>query len=126
MPASGARGRPRVILKQDSGWTYGALANHLWSFAGDDKRSDVSSTFLQPFLSYTTPTALTFAFNTESTYDWNARQWSVPLNALVSQVTKFGDQLVSVGGGLRSGPRVRRAGHTAWASGSSWRCCSPK
>jgi hypothetical protein len=90
-----------VILKQDSGWTYGALANHIWSIAGDDNRSDISSTFVQPFLSYTTPTALTFAINTESTYDWKAKQWSVPLNALVSQVTKLGDQLVSVGGGLR-------------------------
>jgi hypothetical protein len=90
-----------VILKQDSGWTYGALANHIWSIAGDDNRSDISSTFVQPFLSYTTPTALTFAINTESTYEWKAKQWSVPLNALVSQVTKLGDQLVSVGGGLR-------------------------
>jgi hypothetical protein len=94
-------GPTAVVLKQDRGWTYGALANHIWSFAGDNDRSDVNATFLQPFLSYTTPTALTFAVNTESTYDWNAKQWSVPLNVFMSQVTRFGDQLVSVGGGLR-------------------------
>ena len=25
-----------VLLKQQSGWTYGVLANHIWSVAGDD------------------------------------------------------------------------------------------
>jgi hypothetical protein len=35
-------------------WTVGGLANHLVSFAGDDDRRDVSATFVQPFVSYTT------------------------------------------------------------------------
>jgi hypothetical protein len=90
-----------VVLKQEHGWTYGALGNHIWSFAGDDDRSDVNATFMQPFLSYTTPTAWTYALNTESTYDWEGEEWSVPVNALVTKVTKVGGQLVSVGGGLR-------------------------
>ena len=94
-------GPTAVVLKQDSGWTYGALANHLWSFAGDSSRKDISATFLQPFVSYTTPSALTFGFNTESTYDWKAKQWTLPLNVSLSKVTKLGDQLISVGGGLR-------------------------
>jgi len=94
-------GPTAVLLKQDSGWTYGALANHIWSFAGDSTRSDISATFLQPFLSYTTPTAWTYGVNTESTYDWKATQWSVPLNLSVSKVTKIGDQLMSLGGGVR-------------------------
>jgi hypothetical protein len=94
-------GPTAVLLKQDKGWTYGALANHIWSFAGESSRNDISATFVQPFVSYTTPTAWTFGLNTESTYDWKARQWSVPLNATVTKVTKFGDQLLSVGGGLR-------------------------
>ena len=67
-----------VVLKQSNGWTRGVLANHLWSFTGDDDRADVNATFLQPFLTYTTPTQWTFALNTESTYDWEAEQWSVP------------------------------------------------
>ena len=94
-------GPTAVMLKQQDGWTVGALANHIWSFAGDSERADVSATFVQPFLSYTTPTAWTFTLNTESTYDWKARQWSVPVNALVTKVTKVGGQLISVGGGLR-------------------------
>ncbi len=90
-----------VMLRQRGPWTYGMLANHIWSFAGNDNRADVSNTFLQPFLSYTTPTAWTFSLNTESTYDWKNEQWSVPINGVVSKVTKIGSQLVSVGGGVR-------------------------
>ena len=94
-------GPTAVLLKQDGPWTYGALGNHIWSFAGDDERANVSTSFVQPFLSYTTPTAWSFVLNTESTYDWNNRQWTVPINAQVSKVTKIGSQLVSVGGGVR-------------------------
>src|SRR5206468_7964292 len=59
-----------VALKQQGPWTYGALANHIWSFAGNNGRPDISATFLQPFVTYTTPTAWSFMLNTESTYDW--------------------------------------------------------
>jgi hypothetical protein len=90
-----------VVLKQQGPWTYGALANHIWSVAGNDSRNDISTTFVQPFISYTTKTAWTYTLNTESTYDWKAEQWSVPINAIVSKVTKFRGQLVSVGGGVR-------------------------
>ena len=96
-----ATGPTAVVLKQQGPWTYGALANHLWSFAGDEDRGDVNATFLQPFLSYTTPAAWTFALNTESTYDWEGEEWNVPVNAILSKVTRVGSQLVSVGGGLR-------------------------
>jgi hypothetical protein len=59
-----------VLLRQECGWTYGVLANQVWSFAGSSHRSNVSSAFLQPFLTYTTHTHTTFGINTESTYDW--------------------------------------------------------
>ena len=69
--------------------------------AGDDDRADVDATFLQPFLTYTTPTQWTFAVNTESSYDWENEQWSVPVNASASKLMRFGTQLVSLGGGVR-------------------------
>jgi hypothetical protein len=94
-------GPTAVALKQNGPWTYGALANHIWSIAGDDDRQDVSTTFLQPFLSYTTKEAVTFTVNMESSYDWESEQWAVPLNVVATKVIKLGDQLVSVGGGLR-------------------------
>ena len=94
-------GPTAVVLKQSGPWTYGALVNHIWSVAGSDRTGDISTTFLQPFLSYTTKDAWTFSLNTESTYDWKAEQWSVPINAIVSKVLKIGDQLVSVSAGVR-------------------------
>ncbi|MCD2185068.1 transporter [Rhizobium sp. GN54] len=90
-----------VALKQDGPWTYGLLANHIWSFAGQDDRTDVNSTFLQPFLSYTTHDAWTFTLNTESTYDWEGDQWSVPVNVMVGKLVKFDRQPVSFTAGLR-------------------------
>lgn len=90
-----------VALKQSGPWTYGALANHLWSVAGDDDRQDISATFLQPFLSYTTPTAVTYTIQTESTYDWKNEQWNVPVAAIASKVMRLGGQTISLAGGLR-------------------------
>ncbi len=91
-------GLTAVALKQQGPWTYGGLTNHIWDVGGD---TDINQTFLQPFLSYTTSNAWTFTLNTESTYDWEAEQWSVPVNAVATKVVKVGDQLVSVGGGVR-------------------------
>jgi len=71
-------GPTAVVLTQQCGWTIGILANHIWSYAGDADRADVNSTFLQPFIAYTTKDAWTYTLNSESTYDWVADQWSVP------------------------------------------------
>jgi len=78
-----------VALRQEHGWTYGVLANQIWSYAGWGDQS-VNATFLQHFVSFTTKTYTTFTLNTESTYDWQDKQWTVPLNAMVSQLVKIG------------------------------------
>ena len=90
-----------VVLKQESGFTYGLLFNHIWSFAGDDKRANVSATFLQPFVGYTTKTYTTLMVNTESIYDWENRQWTVPLNIMLTQMLKIGGQPLSLQLGYR-------------------------
>jgi hypothetical protein len=90
-----------VLLKQEGPWTVGLLFNHIWSFAGDDHRNYVSSTFLQPFIAYATKTKTTFTLNTESTYDWHNEQWTVPINLLVSQLIKIGKQPVQLGLGAK-------------------------
>jgi hypothetical protein len=88
-------GRTAVALWQGSGWTIGALANHVWTFDGDS-----SQTYLQPFLSYTWPSTVSVTLNTESTYDWAADQWTVPINLQVSRIVKLGEQPASIGGGV--------------------------
>ena len=97
-----------VLLKQSGGNTVGILANHVWSVAGDDDRTDISTTFLQPFFSHTTKSQTTIGINTESTYDWKGKHWTVPVNLTVTQLTHMGKQPVSMGGGVRyyaSAPR---------------------
>jgi len=39
--------------------------------------------------------------NTESTYDWGKSQWTVPLNASVSQLLKVGTQPIQLQLGAR-------------------------
>ena len=85
-----------VVLRQEHGFTYRILANQIWSFAGNSGRQNVSASFLQPFLVYTTRTYTSFVVNTESTYDWENSQWTVPINLQVSQILKIGSQPISL------------------------------
>ena len=72
------------------------LVNHLWSFAGSSSRTELNATFIQPALAYTFPTSTTVALTSEALYDWEARQWTVPINLNVSQMLKIGEQPVRV------------------------------
>lgn len=95
-------GPTAVALKQTAGgWTYGALVNQIWSFAGDDDRSDVSATYFQPFIAKGLGKGRTINVGLESTYNWKTSQWTVPLNIAYSKVTRIGTQLVSFQGGVR-------------------------
>ena len=94
-------GPTAIALKQDGPWTYGGLANHIWSTGGSDSMvKDISTTFMQPFVSYITPQAVTIGLSSETTYDWENEQWFVPINVTVSDVGKIGNQLVSYGAGV--------------------------
>lgn len=96
-----AVGLTGVGLRQSGPWTVGMLANHLWSVTGNSRDGDLSATFLQPFVNYTTPAATSYALNTEATYDWEGHDWSVPVNAMVTQLVTIGDQRMQFGVGAR-------------------------
>ncbi len=64
----------------------------------------------------TTPQAWTFALNTESTYDWENNDWSVPINFRVSKLVKFGEQPVSFGVGARYWAESSENGPDGWGS----------
>jgi hypothetical protein len=101
-----AAGPTAVVLKQQNGYTFGALANHLWGLSGHGSLPatglpDLNATFVQPFVSKSLGRGATLAANLESTYDWNRSAWTVPLNVSYSQVLPVGHQLVSLGGGVR-------------------------
>jgi hypothetical protein len=94
-------GPTAVFLKQENGITYGALVNHIWSFAGKSSRPDINATFMQPFVSLTTESATTFGLNVESTYDWQTSEWAIPINLTVGQLVPMGNMPVSLTAGVR-------------------------
>ena len=105
-------GRPHTAKRVDDR----SSAYRIWSFAGDESRADVNSTFLQPFVAYTTQQATTFTLSSESTHNWTTDEWSVPIIGQVSHVLKLGSQPVNVGAGVirwvetpESGPDGRGA-----------------
>ena len=81
-----------VALKQDGQWTYGALWNQVWSFSGDPSRADVNQMFFQPFLAYQATHTVTLTVQSEMTANWEAddKQWTVPINFVVSKLSSFG------------------------------------
>ena len=86
-------GGPTFALVARSGqWTYGGLWNQMWSFAGSADRADVSQMFAQPFLSYTTRSAVTIGVNLEATANWKKTdsRWTAPMNAQVSKLSALG------------------------------------
>ena len=108
-------GPTAVALKQSGPWTYGGLVNHIESFAGDSDRNDLSATFVQPFLTYITPSKTTFALNTESTYDWNNKEWAIPINFNVLQMLQIGKRPVQIGAGVRYWAKSTEIGATTAA-----------
>lgn len=115
-----------VALKQSGPWTYGGLANHVWSISGSDEFGDQSATFLQPFVSYTTAKATSFTLNTESTYNWETEEWSVPINFVVAQVVKFGTQPVQLGLGARYWAEAPDGGPDGWGLRAQMTLLFPK
>ncbi|MBO6581141.1 MAG: transporter [Thalassospira sp.] len=109
-------GPTAVGLFADGPWTYGMLTNHIWGADEGSAASATNASFFQPFINYTTPNAWTFALNTESTYNWTAEQWSVPVNGIVSKLTSIGDQKISVGAGVRYWVDSPDAGPDGWGA----------
>jgi hypothetical protein len=89
-----------VALAMPGRWTVGTLANHVWSFAGDSDRADINNTFVQPFAAYTWPSAWTASIQSETTYNWETENWSVPVNAAISKLVRWGKLPVSLQAGV--------------------------
>jgi hypothetical protein len=115
-----------VVLKQKGPWTVGLLANHIWSFAGDDDRADINATFIQPFVSYITRTKTTLSILTESTYDWEAEQWSVPVIAQVAQLFKIGPQILQFSVGAKYWAESPDKGPEDWGARAQLTLLFPK
>lgn len=97
---------PSVIaLKQSGPWTYGALINHLFTVSGNEDRDDVNASFFNPFVAYNWKYGAGITGTLEYTQDWEHDISVVVAHAMLSGVTKFGGQTVS----LAIGPRIHFA-----------------
>jgi len=90
-----------VALQQTGRWIFGALTNQVWSVVGDANRSNVSNTFIQPFIAYAAEGGWTYTVQSQSTYDWVAGKWSVPIIGQISKLTKLGSQQVSLAAAVK-------------------------
>jgi hypothetical protein len=81
-----------VALKQVGHFTFGGLANHIWSVSGTGGglNQRINNTYMQPFFSYIPGGGITYSINTETSYNWNAEEWTVPVNLMVSKMSKIG------------------------------------
>lgn len=90
-----ALGPTVVALRQEHGWTYGILANHLWAVTDSDDHETINASFIQPFISHTWPSATSLTLNSETTYDWTQHEATVPINLMLSQLVRIGKQPVN-------------------------------
>jgi hypothetical protein len=88
------------VFKDIGPWSLGLLANHIWSVAGSSNAERISSTFVQPALSYSVGDAWQVTLQSESNYAWRGRQWSVPVEANVAKLVKIGDRQINLEAGV--------------------------
>jgi hypothetical protein len=84
-----------VALVSKGAWTVGTLATQTWSFDGANRPGELNQTFIQPFAAYALGGGQTLSLNSESTYDWIAHQWTVPINLDYTKVFHVGKQPMS-------------------------------
>ena len=90
-------GPTAVLLRQTGPWTYGGLANHIESFAGTGSRADISSTYINPFVSTRFDGGWTLGVQLEHTFDHENDQDTGVGSVFLSKVTQIGGQMVSFG-----------------------------
>ncbi len=84
-----AFGPAATLVVQTENWTFGGLAEQLWSTGGEGDR-DINATSIQPFVAYHIKGGWTVSGNVELDYDWVDDELSAPLEVGVGKVIKLG------------------------------------
>ncbi len=104
-----------VVLTQPGKFTVGLLFNSIWSVAGAKDRTDVSTSYWQPFLNYNLGNGLAAGISSEISANWKAnKKWSGPLLFGISKVALLGHRPVNFQ--WAAGPMVASPD-----GGASWR-----
>jgi hypothetical protein len=81
-------------------WIYGAVAQHWWSFAGDDDRADVNLTDIQYVLRYRLTPETNIGFGPNIRYNWDAdsgERLSLPVGLGFDTMIKIGSVPAKIG-----------------------------
>jgi hypothetical protein len=92
-------GPTAVGLVQPAWGTYGMLARHLWSFAGDDDRRAVNQSLIEPFVNYNLDDGWYLISDSVITVDWkidSGDKVTLPLGGGVGKIFKVGEQPMNV------------------------------
>jgi len=90
-----AAGPTAVALTIQGPWVFGALANNLWTFAGDSKRPDFNQVLIQPFVNYNLPGGWYLTSSPVITANWqadSANRWTLPIGAGAGKIFRIGKQ----------------------------------
>lgn len=94
-----AAGPTFVILKISKKWVFGALANQLWRFAGNEDTPAINTFFTQPFINYNLKRGWAISTAPAITANWDApsgQVWTVPVGLGVSKITMVGKQPLNI------------------------------
>lgn len=85
-----------VVLAMPGHWVTGILVNNVWSFAGDEARSDVNQMLVQPFLNYNFgETGWYLSCAPIITANWEAEsgdRWIVPIGGTIGKLSRVGSK----------------------------------
>ena len=82
-----------IVLAMPGQWVTGFLLSNVWSFAGEEERSDVNQMVFQPFINYNFgKTGWYFSFAPIVTSNWEAEEdgWIVPLGGAIGKLSRMG------------------------------------
>jgi hypothetical protein len=88
-------GPAAVALMMPGRWVFGALANNIWSYAGDGDRDSVNQFLLQYFINYNLPEGWYLSSAPIITANWEAgsgNKWTIPFGGGVGRIFKIGNQ----------------------------------
>ena len=121
-------GPTAVALTQPDWGSVGILGRHLWSFAGDSNRRDVSQSLIEPFVNYNLDKGWFLITDMVITANWEAssgNQWTVPLGGGIGRIFKIGDQAIN--SRLEAYYNVERPdGAPNWQLTFTWQFLFPK
>jgi hypothetical protein len=98
-PDKWGAGPTGVIVWTPGQWVVGALANNIWSFAGDSNDPDVNQFLLQYFVNYNMAHGWYLVSAPILTADWtrdSGDQWTLPLGGGFGRVFNIGAQPVNM------------------------------